>query len=111
MGKLSLTIASAIMLVSSSVWSIAPKEKVEVKTLSEQIHQILAQNSIYVKNKDLTARVLFTLNEDKRIVILAIKTDYWDVKGFLNRRLDKKKMDIAHFEVGEQFVVDVRLTS
>ena len=111
MGKLSLTIAMAIMLVSGSVWATPPEENSEVKTLSEQIQEILSDNSIYVKKEDLTARVLFTLTEDKRIVILAIKTEYWDVRGFLNRRLDKKKVDITHFEVGEQFVVDVRLTS
>ena len=111
MRKLSFATAIAVMLVSSSVWATTPKKTSEVRTLTEQIQEILAENSIYVKNEDLTARVLFTLNEDQRIVILAIKTDYWDVKGFLNRRLDKKKVNLADFEVGKQYVVDVRLTS
>lgn len=111
MGKLSLVTAWAVMLVSGSVWATTPKKDSEVRTLSEQIQEILAENSIYVKNEDLTARVLFTLNEDQRIVILAIKTDYWDVKGFLNRRLGRKKVNITNFEVGKQYVVDVRLTS
>ena len=44
-------------------------------------------------------------------MVLAVKSDYWDVKGFLNRRLDKKKVNISDFEVGKQYVVDVRLTS
>nr|WP_298999548.1 hypothetical protein [uncultured Allomuricauda sp.] len=111
MGKLILAIATAIMLVSSSISAASSKKNPEVNTLSGQIQEILAKNSIYVKNKDLTARVLFALNENKRIVILAIKSDYWDVKEFLNRRLDKKKLDITNFEVGKQYVVDVRLTS
>ncbi|MEM9362808.1 MAG: hypothetical protein AAGA43_09240 [Bacteroidota bacterium] len=111
MRKLSLATALAVTVVSGSVWAAPPKKKVETKTLSEQIHEILAANSIYVKNKDLTARVLFTLNEDSRIMVLAVKSDYWDVKGFLNRRLDKKKVNISDFEVGKQYVVDVRLTS
>ncbi len=110
MRKLSLAAALAVTLVSSSVWANPPKKKTEVKPLSEQIHEILAENSIYVKNKDLTARVLFTLDEKKRILVLAIKSDYWDVRGFLNRRLDKKKVNITNFEVGKQYVVDVRLT-
>ncbi len=111
MRKTNFAAILAATLVTGSIWANPPKKVSKEKPLSEQIHNILSENTIDVRDTDLTARVLFTLDEEKRITILTIRSDHWDVEGFVRRGLDKKKVTISDFVVGEKYVVDVRLTS
>lgn len=111
MGKTSFIMALLAMLFSGSISASDPVPGIKSRDLSLQIQEILDENSIYVRNKDLTAKVLFTVTDDKRIIVLEIKSDYMDVKGFLKRSLNKKRVKVSDLAVGEQYIVDVRITS
>ncbi|TAI49402.1 hypothetical protein [Flagellimonas allohymeniacidonis] len=106
MRKLSIASILAATLVSSSAMANPPKKD---KTLTRQIHELLADNSICAKNQDLTATVLFTLNEEQRIEVLVVQTDFVEVKRFLTRSLNNKKVVIPDFKEGRQFTVDIRI--
>ncbi len=106
MRKLSIASILAATLVSSSAMANPPKKE---KTLTKQIHALLADNSIYTKNQDLTATVLFTLNEEQKIDVLAVQSDFVEVKRFLTKSLNNKKVAIANYKEGRQFTVDIRI--
>lgn len=111
MGKTNFVMAFLALLFTGSIWASNPEPGIKYGNLSYQIQEILKENSIYVRNQDLTAKVLFKVTEDKRIIVLEIKSDHKDVEGFLKRSLNKKRVKVSDLAVGEQYIVDVRITS
>jgi hypothetical protein len=79
--------------------------------ISEQLKEILSQNSIDAEDEDTTARVLFKVNYEGEIELLRVSTSRKDIEWFLNRKLDGKKISVDDTSFGEVFVVDVRVTS
>ncbi len=111
MGKTSFVMAFLALLFTGSILASSTETGTKDGNLSYQIQEMLIENSIYVRNSDLTAKVLFKVTEDKRIIVLEIESDHSDVKGFLKKSLNKKRVKVGNFAVGEQYIVDVRFTS
>ncbi len=96
----------SVALVSANTTTNNPDS-----TISEQLKEILSQNAIDVDTKDATARVLFKVNNEGEIEVLRVATERKDIKWFLNRKLEGKKLSLDNSAYGEVFVVDVRVTS
>nr|WP_299346683.1 hypothetical protein [Allomuricauda sp.] len=106
MRRLSIASILAATLVSAAAIANPPK----VDNLSKEIHELLSYNSIYTKNTDLTAKVWFTLTEEHEINVLYIQSNHMDVKRFLIRSLDQKKVSAPNAEIGKEYTVNVRIT-
>ena len=63
-------------------------------SISEQLQEILSENSIDVDDKDVMARVLFKINQAGKIEVLDIVSERKDVKWFLSRKLSGKKIAV-----------------
>ena len=80
-------------------------------SISEQLQEILSENSIAIENSDLTARILFQFDGEGKIEILQVASESSEVKWFVHKKLSGKKIAIEDMTAGEVFVVDVRVTS
>jgi hypothetical protein len=112
MKKISLTIV--MLLVSLSIMANDNKKSNNVdkpaKSLSTQIGEILGNNSIKVE-QDLTANVLFTLNEDKEIVILSVTTDSEIIEHYVKSKLNYQKVNLDNYREGRTYTIPVRITA
>lgn len=107
MRRQSIASILAATLVSATALANPPKR---VDHLSKEIHNLLKYNSIYIKNNDLTAKVWFTLTEEQKINVLYIQSNNMEVKRFLVRSLDRKKVSVPDAEIGKEYTVNVRIT-
>ncbi|MEO0571257.1 MAG: hypothetical protein AAF039_06085 [Bacteroidota bacterium] len=80
-------------------------------SISEQLREILSQNSINIENKDVLARVLFKLDQEGKIEVLGVASERRDVEWSISRKLKGKKLEVDQTSYGEVFVVTVRVTS
>ena len=79
------------------------------KKLSTQISELLNDNSIIVQGEELTATVLFTVNEEKEIVVLSVKTDSGKLEEFVKERLNYQKVSLEDYREGRTYTLPVRV--
>tara|TARA_R110000868_G_scaffold14075_1_gene65660 strand:- start:17228 stop:17563 length:336 start_codon:yes stop_codon:yes gene_type:complete len=110
MRKLNLFLVAAMLLATGTIFAnngtLVDKP---AKKLSAQIADLLKNNAIIVKEGDLTGTVLFTLNEDKEIVILSVKTDNENLEQFVKSRLNYRKVDLEEYREGRTYKLPVRI--
>ena len=112
MRKFSLVLVAAMLLSAGSVFANDSKSKKNVepaKNLSSQIAKLLDDNNFIIEN-DITADVRFTLNSNKEIVVLSVKTEDETLEGFVKSRLNYKKVDLTEYREGRTYTVPVRIT-
>ncbi|WP_158973712.1 hypothetical protein [Cellulophaga sp. L1A9] len=110
MKKLSLVFVSALLLLTGSVLANDKKKSEEPKNnLSTQIATLLSNSSLIVED-DLTANVLFTLNEDREIVVLSVTTNSKAVEQFVKAKLNYQKVSLEDYREGRTYTVPVRIT-
>ncbi|WFO16081.1 hypothetical protein M601_020840 [Cellulophaga baltica 4] len=110
MRKLSLVFVSTLLLLSGSVLANDKKKSDEpTKKLSTQIATLLSNSSLVVED-DLTANVLFTLNEDREIVVLSVTTNSEIVEQFVKSKLNYQKVSLEDYREGRTYTVPVRIT-
>lgn len=62
-----VSVATMLLFVGNLSARESKKERVITKTLSAQISHFLRGTSFPVKDKELKAKVVFTLNEERRL--------------------------------------------
>ena len=110
MRKLSVVLVATMLLSVGSVLANNPEKPKPSKNLSDQITEILEDSRIRVQDKDLTAMVLFTFNEEDEIIVLKVESDYPNLEHFIKTRLNYKKIDLAKEQQGKKYVLPVRIT-
>ena len=90
---------------------VAAKPNVDnpTKSISKQIKSMLASNFIEVDAKDLTARVLFKVNESGEIQLLRVASERKDVKQFIDKKLEGEKLEVSTNQLEKVYVLDVRV--
>ena len=58
---------------------------------------------------ELTANVLFTLNEDREIVVLSVTTNSEVIAQFVKSKLNYQKVSLENYREGRMYTVPVRL--
>lgn len=111
MRKTAILTFLATIFCGTLIFAHVPLEAAPKKSITEQLQEILSENSIDAARKDVTAKVLFKIDETGKIEIVQIDSERKDVKWFLNRKLKGKSLDIDASSYGEIFVVEVRVTS
>ncbi|MEX0289032.1 MAG: hypothetical protein AB3N14_07955 [Flavobacteriaceae bacterium] len=100
----------AMLLSVGTLFANVDKPKNPNKTLSAQIGDLLDNNPFIVEYDDLTAKVKFTLNQDKEIVVLRVETDNEVLEAFVKNRLNYQKVDLQEYREGRTYTVPVRIT-
>ena len=109
MRKISLVFLSAVFLVTTSLSATETEPVSDVsKNLSSQITQLLEDHTIEV-NKDLTATVMITINEDSEIVVISVDTEDETLEKVLKAKLNYEKVELAPQYSGKLFKVPVRI--
>jgi len=111
MKKTAILTGIATLFCGSLIIANEPMEWEPKKSITQQLQEILSDNSIDAAKRDVMAKVLFKINEAGEIEIVKIHSDRKDVAWFLNRKLEGRTLDIENSSFGEVFVVDVRVTS
>lgn len=112
MRKLGVVLVAAMLLTSGNIFANDLKKGVKPsKTLSAQISKLLKVNSFGSTYDGAFAKVLFTLNNDKEIVVLSVNTDEKKLKSFITAKLNYKEVVLDNFEAGKNYTVSVRIDS
>lgn len=110
MRKSSLFLVAAMLLFAGSIFANDVKsEDNPRKKLSTQIAELLRDNSIVVQGEEV-ATVLFTLNEEKEIVVLSVKTDSGKLEQFVKGRLNYQKVTLEDYREGRTYSLPVRVS-
>jgi hypothetical protein len=110
MKKLPVLIASALLLTAGNLFANDSKTTDPKKDLAIQISELLDKNSFIIEDHDLTAEVLFTLNDKKEIVVISVNTQDEVLERFVKSRLNYHAVDLAAAEEGKMYTVPVRIT-
>lgn len=109
MRKLSLVFAAAVLFTAGNVFANDFKTVDPSKSLTEQISELLEDNIFDVKDQDLTANVLFTLNHNKEIVVISVDTENEALEGFVKSKLNYQEVALSDFREGKLYTVPVRI--
>ncbi len=112
MKKISVIIVAAMLLSAGSLFANNVDNVNPSKDLSAQIGQLLEKNQLIVdENSEAFASVLFTLNDDKEIVVISVYTDDEKLESFVKSRLNYQKVTVSgnDFREGKMFRVPVRI--
>lgn len=111
MRKLSYLFVAAMLLSTGSILANSTDARTPVQGISEQITQLLSDNSFSEEECDSTAQVRFTLNADGEIVVLSVQTKSTSLERFVKNRLNYQKIKISGVEEGKLFTIPVRIIS
>ncbi len=111
MRKFSLVLVAAALLVSGNLFANNSDTTDPQKTLATQIWELLNENNLAVDSYDLTAKVLFTLNSEKEIVVISVDTKDTDLETFVKRKLNYKKVEVEEVKQGKMYKLPVRVTT
>lgn len=114
MRKLSITLIAAMLFATGSIFANdfnKDKDKEPTKSLSEQIGEFLKQNSFSYSEDGKTAEVVFILNNDKEIVVLAVNGADDSLDAFIKGRLNYREVEMDSFEPGKKYAVQVRIVA
>ncbi len=106
-----VTVASMLLFVGNLSAREPKKDNGGTKPLSKQIAYMLKGSAIPVKDKDLKAKIVFTLNQDQEIVVLAIHSESPELATLIKRKLTDKKMVVSNWVDGKKYMVPVRVTT
>lgn len=101
---------AAALLSVALVSANEPTFENPTKKISKQLQYMLTDNSIDVSKEDVSARVLFKVNDEGEIDILRIHSERKDLKGFIDEKLEGQKLSVDPASFGEVYVVEVRVT-
>lgn len=112
MRKISLVLVAVMLFVTgSSFANNNPLEKDKpTKSLSEQIGQLLDNNTFTEKEDGATAKVIFMLNDDNEIVVLSVDSDENDfLEGFIKSKLNYQEVETSQDDTGKKYSIAVRV--
>jgi hypothetical protein len=76
--------------------------------LSTQIWELLNENNLAVDNYDLTAKVIFTVNSEREIVVISVDTMDSDLESFVKSTLNYKKVQLEEVIEGKMYTLPLR---
>lgn len=102
-----LAIALAIMVGTNTFANSEPASK-NKNVENADINQILRSNFLAV-NEDLFAKVVFTLDENKKIEVNSVATKNPFMRRYLTNRLEDKILKGEEWEAGKTYILPVRI--
>jgi hypothetical protein len=109
MRKLPVVLAAALLLSAGSLFANDSRSSDPKKDLALQIGHLLEDNTFVINDHDLTANVLFTVNNKKEIVVISVETEDEVLERFVKSRLNYQTVDAVGSEEGAMYTVPVRI--
>ncbi|MBT8280250.1 MAG: hypothetical protein KJO16_01640 [Muriicola sp.] len=110
MRKLPVMLVAAFLFTAGTLFANDSETTDPKKDLAIQIGDLLEDNTFVLKEKDLTAKVLFTLNHKNEIVVISVDTNDEVLERFVKSRLNYKVVEAPVSKEGTMFTVPVRIT-
>jgi hypothetical protein len=110
MRKLPVVLAAALLLAAGTLSANEPGATDPKKDLATQISDLLKDNAFIVQEQDITAKVLFTLNHNREIVVISVDTKDELLERFVKSRLNYQQVSLDQTAEGKLFTVPVRIT-
>ncbi|WP_029035017.1 hypothetical protein [Salinimicrobium terrae] len=109
MKNLKLFLAAFVFTVSTATYA-NPNFTFEEKnrSISDQIEQMLLDSGLVIE-EEFTVRVIFKVNEQRKIEIRLIKSPNEEVNSFLKRRLENQKLYGNSWDVEKIYELPVRV--
>ncbi|MCM5663168.1 hypothetical protein [Galbibacter mesophilus] len=101
----------ALLAVSTTVLANEKDPKPTGKEVSTQLSAILGTPSFDVSSKDLLAKVHFMVNKKSELIVINVDAENEMVEDYIKSRMNYKKIDKSLLEVGEDYIVDVRIVA
>lgn len=111
MRKLSYVITAAMLFSAGTLLANPKIDRGPEVGLSDQISEMLSDNSFSDSAQDLVAQVRFTLNDDGEIVVLSVETNSDTLENFIKSRLNYHKVKVSNVKEGKLYTVPVRIAS
>ncbi|MBC2839944.1 hypothetical protein [Robiginitalea sp. SC105] len=108
-----LSVAAALLFSASALATEGTVEPTGPKTkICAEIGKLLKDNKFQLEdNQELSAWVTFTVNSDKEIVVLSVRTDDKVIEKFVKAKLNYHSIDGTGLESGATYEVPIRFTS
>ena len=100
--------AVAVTLTTSVLANNNPGPVAGNKCVSYEIEKMLAKSNLIVEG-DLTLRVLFTISEDKEIMVKKIKCDNEEINEFIMEKLQNRKVFGKNWVEGKLYELPIRV--
>lgn len=111
MKKLSLLVLVAVLLSSGSLFAKDYDKNNPTKSLKDQIWKILSDNNLEVDHYDVTAKILFTLNDSGEIEVISVDTKNADLEIFVKGKLNHRKVEVQEIVEGKVYKLPLRVTA
>ncbi|SFR50756.1 hypothetical protein SAMN04490243_2411 [Robiginitalea myxolifaciens] len=112
MRKTSIVLAVALFFGLSATAIAAPTVEENPRTsFLKQIQFLLNQNDISPDAGTLTAKVLFTFDDENRIEVIAVESGHEDLAAFINSQMDGRKVFVDESLQGKRYVLPLRITN
>ena len=95
----------AVQFVEANEIPILPNESLR----SEVVELIGATYFGDYEEVDFSVEVMFTVNSDRELIVLSVKTKDPDVRSYFKRRLNYKKVNHVPGKPGEIFLLPVKV--
>ena len=102
--------AIAALCCAATISASEPTFENPTKKISNQLQKMLSKNNIDVTESDVSARVLFKVDESGEIKLLRVSSERKDLKGLIDKKLEGKKLSVDPTSIDEVYVVEVRVT-
>ena len=109
MKQFKTALVALALVASSTVFAINPTLIAEKTPASTELKKMLDNPQFIVEN-DMEAEVLFTINQDKEIIVLSVDTDNRNIERYVFDRLSHEELD-SDLQVGKQYIVPIRIKS
>lgn len=109
MRHVKLMFAAIVMTMTTAVVaSTNPAPVAGNKSVSYEIEKMLAKSNLIVED-DLTLRVVFTISEDKEIMVKKIKSENEEINEFIMEKLQNRKVFGKNWVEGKLYELPIKV--
>ena len=80
-----------------------------IKELPEQVMELLKDYPYKLKGDTMIAKILFTVNRDKEIVVLTVEAENEVLETFIKERLNYKDVRLKDYIKNQRYVIQVKI--
>ena len=71
----------------------------------------MRENNLEVDHYDVTAKILFTLNDSGEIEVISVDTKNEDLEIFVKGKLNHRKVEVQEIVEGKVYKLPIRVTA
>ncbi|NJB70770.1 hypothetical protein GGR42_001232 [Saonia flava] len=104
-----IVLTSLILALNATMAMASNSMNTPKQELRKQVMELLDSPNIEFKSELIEAKITFTLNRKREIVILSIDTENSALDSYIKRKLNYKKVLLNDIAVGNKFTVNFKI--